>query len=84
MENVLKYFEFGDFIDDKSNTFSGEIAFSELNSEHFMVFEKVGEQYDLYLTKYRNKNEIGKLAPEIFELLVKNYDKSKPEHRIAI
>lgn len=84
MENVLKYFEFSDFLKDNSQTFTGEIAYSELNSQHFMVFEKKDNQYDLYVTRFKNKGQIGKQAPEIFELLVEDYDKSNPAHRIAI
>ena len=49
-----------------------------------MVFEKSGENYNLYISKYQSKNEVGKSEPEILELLVENYDKSIPAHRIAI
>ena len=85
MENVLKYYQFSLFIKDESNAFSGnEIAFTELNSTHFLIFEKNGEAYNLYVSKYSNKNEIGVKSPEILELLVENYDKNLPEHRIAI
>ena len=85
MENVLKYYEFSTFFKDKSNTFSGnEIAYSELNSTHFLIFEKHLETYNLYVSKFLNKKEIGVKPPEILELLVENYDKSIPEHRIAI
>ncbi|MFY0630753.1 MAG: hypothetical protein JXR05_10250 [Flavobacteriaceae bacterium] len=85
MENVFKYFDFSSFIKDTSNSFSGnEISYTELNSEHFLIFEKENEQYNLYVSKYKNKGEIGNKAPEILELVVKNYDKSKPAHRVAI
>lgn len=85
MENVLKYFEFSSFIKDQSNTFNGnEIAFSELNSEHFLLFEKQDSNYNLYVSKYASKKDIGKNPPEILELVVANYDKSNPAHRIAI
>jgi len=85
MENVLKYYEFSLFSQDKSNTFSdNEIAYTELNATHFLIFEKDKETYNLYVSKYANKNEIGVKPPEILELLVRNYDKSIPEHRIAI
>ena len=85
MENVLKYFDFSSFIKDTSNTFSGNsISFSELNSEHFLIFEKNENQYNLYVSKYKNKSEIGKSKPEIVELMIENYDKSIPEHRVAI
>ena len=89
MENVFKYYEFSDFFLDKSNTFSGnEIAFTELNSEHFLIFEKniqnKLENYSLYVSKYTSKKEIGVKPPLILELLVDNYDKSIPEHRLKI
>lgn len=85
MENVFKYFEFSSFFKDNSNAFSGNnIAFTELNSEHFLVFEEKEQQYNLYVSKYKSQNEIGKKAPEILELLVENYDKSNPAHRVAI
>jgi len=85
MENVLKYYDFSDFKKDTSNTFSGnEIAFSEVNSTHFLIFEKVENNLNLYISRYQNKKEIGVNPPEIVELLVENYDKSIPEHRLAI
>lgn len=85
MENVLKYYEFSTFFTDNSNSFSGnEISFSELNSTHFLIFEKNNETYNLYVSKFSNKKEIGIKPPEILELLVENYDKSIPEHRLAI
>lgn len=85
MENVFKYYEFSDFLKDTSNSFSGnDISFSELNATHFLIFEKKQEAYNLYVSKYANKKDIGHKAPEIVELLVENYDKSIPEHRLAI
>lgn len=85
MENVLNYYEFSPFVKDKSNTFSGnEISFTEINEIHFLIFEKNQETYNLYVSKYKNSKEIGVKPPEILELLVENYDKSIPEHRIAI
>jgi hypothetical protein len=85
MENVLKYYEFSLFIKDESDTFSGnEITFTELNSTHFLIFEKKEETYNLYVSRYTHKNEIGVKPPEILELLIENYDKSIPAHRIAI
>ena len=85
MENVLKYFEFSSFVKDKSGAFSNnEIAFSELNSEHFLIFEKENEAYNLYVSKYSGKKAIGTAQPEILELLIQNYDKSNPAHRVAI
>jgi len=85
MENIFKYYEFSTFKKDTSNSFHGnDISYTELNSQHFLIFEKEGDNYNLYVSKYNNVNEIGSKSPEILELLVKNYDKSKPEHRIAI
>ena len=85
MENVLKYYEFSDFFKDNSDSFSGnEISFSELNATHFLIFEKNNKTYNLYVSKYSNQKEIGVKPPEILELLVENYDKSIPEHRLAI
>jgi hypothetical protein len=85
MENVLKYYEFSLFKKDESGSFSGnEIAFTELNATHFLIFEKKDEIYNLYVSKYGSKNEICFKPPEILELLVENYDKSIPEHRKAI
>ena len=85
MENVFKYFEFSPFFNDESGTFAeNEIAYSELNSQHFMIFEKQGNIYNLYVSKYSGEGAIGKESPEILELLITNYDKSNPEHRVAI
>ena len=85
MENVLKYYEFSPFFKDNSNSFSeNEISYTELNSTHFLIFEKKDETYNLFVSKYGNKKEIGVKPPEILELLVEDYDKSIPEHRLAI
>ena len=85
MENVLKYYEFSTFFKDNSNSFSGnEISYSELNSTHFLIFEIKEDTYNLYVSKYVHKNEIGVKPPEILELLIEDYDKSIPEHRLAI
>jgi hypothetical protein len=85
MENVFKYFEFSDFFKDESGAFSNnDIAYSELNSEHFLIFERENDQYNLYVAKYAAKKEIGTTKPEILELLIEDYNKSNPEHRIAI
>ncbi|CAI8421872.1 MAG: Uncharacterised protein [Polaribacter sejongensis] len=85
MENVFKYYEFSAFFLDTSTTFSGnEISFTELNETHFLIFEKNNAIYNLYVAKYQHKKDIGSKSPEILELLVANYDKSLPEHRIAI
>lgn len=85
MENVFKYYEFSEFLQDNSDAFSGnEICFSELNAEHFLIFEKIEENYNLYISKYSSRKEIGKEPPLILEKLVENYDKSIPEHRLTI
>ncbi len=85
MINVFKYYEFSDFFKDTSGTFSGnDICFTTLNSQHFLIFEKLDKTYNLYVSKYKDKKEIGFLSPEIVELLVKDYDKSIPAHRVAI
>mgnify|MGYP000188629817 CR=1 FL=1 len=85
MENVFKYYEFSDFIIDKSNAFLGnEICFSVLNETHFLIFEKKKETYSLYVSKYKSKKEIGVKTPEILELLIENYDKSISEHRVVL
>lgn len=89
MENVFKYYEFSDFLKDKSEAFLGnEICFSVLNSEHFLIFEKKIknnlETFNLYVSKYKSKKEIGLQSPEILELLVENYNKSIPEHRVVL
>jgi hypothetical protein len=85
MENVFNYYEFSSFFKDESETFTGnEISFTVLNDTHFLIFEKNNTSYNLYVSKYKNKNEIGHQPPEILEILVENYNKSIPEHRIAI
>ncbi len=85
MTNVFLYYGFNSFFKDESDVFSGnEICFSELNSEHFLIFERKNEEYNLYVSKYRSKKEVGKKEPELIEVLVENYDKSIPEHRVAI
>ncbi len=84
MENILKYYEFSEFIKDDSGTFSSIISYSELNPQHFLIFQKKGDTYDLFVTQYKNKKSIGNSKPEILELVIQNYDKSMPEHRIAI
>ena len=85
MENVFKYFEFSDFFKDESGMFSGnEICFTILNETHFLIFEKINNTYNLHVSKYNNKAEIGVKAALILELVVENYNKSLPEHRIAM
>ena len=85
MVNIFKYFEFSSFFQDSSGAFSdNEIAYSELNSQHFLIFEKVEETYNLYVSKYENKKAIGNEQPEILELIISDYDKSNSSHRVAI
>jgi hypothetical protein len=85
MENVFKYYQFSEFFKDESGTFSSnEISFSELNETHFLIFEKTATTYNLYVSRFKNKKEIGENPPEILEILIENYDKSIPEHRMAI
>lgn len=85
MENLLKYYQFSDFFQDTSGTFSNhEIAYTELNATHFLIFEKKENTYTLYVSKYGSRKEIGPKQPEILELLVENYDKSIPDHRIIL
>ncbi|CAM1368596.1 conserved hypothetical protein [Tenacibaculum sediminilitoris] len=85
MENIFKYYEFSVFFKDNSGVFQeNEISFSELNKEHFLIFEKNKSEYNLYVSKYSSKKNIGKEQPEILELLVENYNKSIPEHRIIL
>ena len=85
MENIFKYYQFSDFLTDASGAFSSnEICFSELNETHFLIFEKTATSYNLYVSKFKKKKEIGKNPPEILEILIENYDKSIPEHRMAI
>ena len=85
MENVFKYYNFSSFFKDTSNTFSGnEISFTRLNDTHFLIFEKQNETYNLYVSKYQNKKEIGVETPEIIELLILDYNKSNSEHRVAL
>lgn len=85
MENVFKYYEFSPFFLDTSDIFSGnEISFTELNETHFLIFEKNGASYNLYVSRYQHKKDIGVKSPEILEVLVENYDKSIPAHRLMI
>jgi hypothetical protein len=85
MENVFKYYQFSSFFIDQSGAFSGnEISYSELNETHFLIFEKSKETYNLYVSRYQQRKDIGQKTPDILELLIENYDKSIPEHRLAI
>ena len=85
MENIFRYYEFSDFITDESATFSGnQICYAILNEQHFLIFEKDKETYNLYVSKYNEENEIGIKPPEILEILVENYSKSIPAHRVFL
>ncbi|MDB9723784.1 hypothetical protein OAA58_03810 [Polaribacter sp.] len=85
MENVFKYYEFSPFFVDTSGVFFGnEISFTALNDTHFLIFEKKEAAYNLYVSKYVHPKEIGVNPAIILELLVTDYDKSNPAHRIAI
>jgi hypothetical protein len=85
MDNIFKYFDFSPFKKDASSSFDGnEISYTELNSEHFLIFEKEQQHYNLYVSKYKNEAEIGNTSPEILEILVTNYNKSNAEHRVAL
>lgn len=85
MENVFLYYNFTEFFKDESGVFSGnQICLSQLNEEHFMVFEKKAENYNLYVSKYNSKKDVGMNKPEILELLIENYNKSIPDHRVLL
>ena len=85
MENIFKYFYFSPFKKDDSNAFNGnQISYTELNAQHFFIFEKDQDIFNLYVSKYSKKADIGNKSPEILELLVTNYDKSNSEHRVAL
>ena len=85
MENVFKYFEFSDFFTDESDAFSGnEICYTILNDTHFLIFEKKEDLYTLYVSRYKSTTAIGVEAPEILEIVVENYNKSIPAHRIKL
>ena len=85
MTNVFLYYNFNPFFKDESNAFNGnDICYTELNTEHFLIFEQINDVYNLYVAKYGSKNEIGKTRPIILETLVKSYNKSIPEHRIIL
>ena len=85
MENIFKYFDFSPFKKDDSNAFNGnQISYTELNAQHFLIFEKEQDIFNLYVSKYSKKSDIGNESPEILELLVTNYDKSNSQHRVAL
>jgi len=85
MDNVFKYYQFSTFFKDNSGAFSGnEISYTSLNDTHFLIFEKKNTSYVLYVSKYLQRSDIGIEKPLILELLVEDYDKSLPEHRLMI
>jgi len=85
MINVFLYYDFSPFFKDESGVFNGnEICYSELNPEHFLIFEKNNKNYNLYISKYNSKKEVGKNKPVILETVIEKYDKSIPDHRVAI
>lgn len=84
MENVLKYYEFSEFFQDISGTFSHPIAYTELNPQHFLIFENENEAYHLSVARYPSESQIGKSKPEILEFLIENYDTSNSEHRVLL
>ena len=53
MENIFKYFDFSPFKKDDSNAFNGnQISYTELNAQHFLIFEKEQDIFNLYVSKY--------------------------------
>lgn len=86
MEIVLQYYGFSSFTPDQSSSFEGhQIAYLGLNDKHFLIFELTKTSgYNLYIAQYQDKSQVGRHDPEILELLVADYDKSIPEHRLAL
>ena len=86
MEIILQYYGFSDFFNDQSGSFSGNpISYLALNPQHFLIFELATDKtYNLYVSQFKNENLIGNSKPEILELIVENYDKSNPKHRLAL
>ena len=74
MENIFKYYQFSSFFKDESSVFSGnEIAYTELNKTHYLIFEKKEDSYTLFVSKYGSRHEIGKLKDNTLWLkLAKN------------
>ena len=57
MENIFKYFDFSPFKKDDSNAFNGnQISYTELNAQHFLIFEKEQDIFNLYVSKYSKKD----------------------------
>lgn len=86
MDIVLDYYGFSPFSKDESGSFNGnDISHLVLNDHHALVFERTKEDvFHLHITKVSNLIELGTKQPEILETIVENYDKSKPEHRLAL
>ena len=85
MEKIFFFDEFSEFFTDTSEQFSGnQISYTEINSNHFLIFEKIDSSYNLYISKYTSVKNIGISSPEILELLVKEYDKTDGSHRQLI
>ncbi|WP_196885490.1 hypothetical protein [Aureivirga sp. CE67] len=81
METLLLYYGFSDFMKDASNTFEGEISYVRIGGNHFLIFERVEENYKLFYASYPKSNVIGKKAPEETKLLVSPFLKGEKEHR---
>jgi hypothetical protein len=85
MENILKYYEFSDFLSDTSGVFNNNsICYTQLNDTHFLIFEKQNTNYNLYISKYKVIKDIGKTPPEGLQLLAEDYNKSNPAHRLLL
>lgn len=86
MDIVLDYYGFSSFTKDESQAFNGnDISHFALNNHHALVFEREDENtFHLHITKFSNLKDLGNKQPEILETIVENYDKSKPEHRLAL
>lgn len=85
MENILKYYEFTPFFKDLSGVFAHNmVSYSQLNKNHFLIFEKNRSCYNLYISKYSSKKEVGKENPLALENVIADYSKSNPSHRIAL
>ena len=86
MDIVLDYYGFSPFSKDESQVFNGnDISHLALNDHHALVFEHTKEDvYLLHITKFANLKDLGIKQPEILETIVENYDKSKPEQRLAL
>lgn len=86
MDIVLDYYGFSSFFNDSSGVFSNhKISYLALNKQHVLVFELTAEnKYNLHVAKYLQLDDVGKKSPEIIETIVEDYNKSNPEHRLAL